>query len=76
MNPKSGLKIRPFRQAHLNRDRDRELIHLSVYLRDIAQYCEDFDTLNHKKWERYKPDKNRSAIKRKADDSAPPAPKE
>ncbi|CAG4964303.1 unnamed protein product [Parnassius apollo] len=79
MNPKSGLKIRPFRQAHLNRDRDRELLHLSTYLRDIAQYCEDFDQLNHKKWEKYKPDKNRTqhaGSKRKAEDSAPSTPKE
>lgn len=79
MNPKSGLKIRPFRQAHLNRDRDRELLHLSTYLKDIAQYCEDFDQLNHKKWEKYKPDKNRSqqaGSKRKAEDSAPTTPKE
>ncbi|XP_041985205.1 ubiquitin-like domain-containing CTD phosphatase 1 [Aricia agestis] len=76
MNPKSGLKIRPFRQAHLNRDRDRELVHLSTYLREIAQYCEDFDTLNHKKWEKYKPDKSKiqqAGNKRKAEDSAPSA---
>lgn len=72
MNPKSGLKIRPFRQAHLNRDKDRELVHLSTYLLDIAQYCDDFDTLNHKKWEKYKPDrKSHSASKRKAEDSTP-----
>lgn len=72
MNPKSGLKIRPFRQAHLNRDRDRELLHLSTYLRDIAQYCDDFDQLNHKKWEKYKPDKKapHAGSKRKADDNS------
>ncbi|KAI8423258.1 hypothetical protein MSG28_014287 [Choristoneura fumiferana] len=77
MNPKSGLKIRPFRQAHLNRDKDRELVHLSTYLLDIAQYCDDFDTLNHKKWEKYKPDrKSHSASKRKAEDSSPSSHKE
>lgn len=80
MNPKSGLKIRPFRQAHLNRDKDRELLHLSTYLRDIAQYCDDFDTLNHKKWEKYKPDKNRTqqaaGSKRKAEDATSTPPKE
>ncbi|XP_059050522.1 ubiquitin-like domain-containing CTD phosphatase 1 [Achroia grisella] len=78
MNPKSGLKIRPFRQAHLNRDRDRELLHLSTYLRDIAQYCDDFDQLNHKKWEKYKPDKKtqQAGSKRKAEDSAPSTPNE
>ena len=79
MNPKSGLKIRPFRQAHLNRDRDRELLHLATYLRDIAMFCEDFDVLNHKKWEKYKPDRNRIQLagsKRKAEDSTPSTPKE
>lgn len=76
MNPKSGLKIRPFRQAHLNRDKDRELLLLATYLKDIALYCDDFDTLNHKKWEKYKPDKRHHAgSKRKAEDS-PSKPKE
>lgn len=71
MNPRSGLKIRPFRQAHLNRDKDRELLHLSVYLRDIAMFCDDFDSLNHKKWEKFKPDKKAhiAGNKRKADDN-------
>lgn len=61
------------------RDKDRELLNLSTYLRDIAQYCEDFDTLNHKKWEKYKPDKNRSqqaGSKRKAEDNSPSTTKE
>ncbi|XP_004926155.1 ubiquitin-like domain-containing CTD phosphatase 1 [Bombyx mandarina] len=76
MNPKSGLKIRPFRQAHLNRDKDRELLYLSTYLKDIAQNCEDFDQLNHKKWEKYKPDRKLQAgSKRKAEDS-PSKPRE
>lgn len=77
MNPKSGLKIRPFRQAHLNRERDRELLHLSTYLKDIANYCDDFDTLNHKRWEKFKPDKRTQQVgsKRKAEDS-PSQPKE
>ncbi|WAR21786.1 UBCP1-like protein [Mya arenaria] len=29
MNPQSGLKIRPFRQAHIAREKDRELLKLS-----------------------------------------------
>ena len=57
MNPKSGLKIRPFRQAHLNRQSDKELLKLSRYLRDIAENCVDFDKLNHRKWEQYDPRK-------------------
>lgn len=56
MNPKSGLRIRPFAQAHLNRDKDRELLKLKRYLRKIAENCEDFNELNHRKWETYKPD--------------------
>lgn len=57
MNPKSGLKIRPFRQAHFNRDTDKELLKLSKYLKDIAEHSEDFNALNHRKWESYNPKK-------------------
>lgn len=57
MNPQSGLKIRAFRQAHLNRDKDTELLKLGKYLKDIAKHCEDFSQLNHRKWERYNPGK-------------------
>lgn len=52
MNPKSGLVIRPFRQAHLNRDTDKELTKLAKYLKEIAK-CDDFNKLSHRKWERY-----------------------
>lgn len=55
MNPKSGLRIRPFLQAHLNRHKDTELLKLSVYLKDIAEHCSDFNNLNHRKWESFKP---------------------
>lgn len=55
MNPKNGLRIRPFRQAHFNRDKDRELLHLSKYLKDLAQNCSDFTKVNHRHWEKYKP---------------------
>lgn len=57
MNPQSGLKIRPFRQAHLNRDKDNELVKLKQYLKDIATHCDDFTKLNHRKWEKYNPSK-------------------
>lgn len=53
MNPKSGLVIRPFRQAHLNRETDKELVKLARYLKEIARNCDDFNKLTHKKWERY-----------------------
>lgn len=57
MNPQSGLRIRAFRQAHLNRDKDTELLKLRKYLKDIAEHCEDFTSLNHRKWEHYNPRK-------------------
>ncbi|XP_032240517.2 ubiquitin-like domain-containing CTD phosphatase 1 [Nematostella vectensis] len=53
MNPQNGLKIRPFREAHFNRDKDKELLKLSKYLKNIAS-LEDFSNLNHKYWESYK----------------------
>lgn len=53
MNPQAGLKIRAFRQAHQNRDNDRELLRLSSYLKDIAQ-LEDISKLHHSRWERYR----------------------
>ncbi|XP_051870809.1 ubiquitin-like domain-containing CTD phosphatase 1 isoform X2 [Pristis pectinata] len=52
MNPQNGLKIRPFMKAHLNRDKDMELMKLSQYLKEIGK-LEDFTELNHKYWERY-----------------------
>lgn len=57
MNPRSGLRIRPFRQAHFNRDTDRELFKLMKYLRNIAENCDNFDRLNHRNWESYDPKK-------------------
>lgn len=53
MNPKSGLRIKPFSEAHLNRHKDKELVKLAKYLKAIAEHCDDFDTLNHRRWEDY-----------------------
>lgn len=55
MNPRNGLRIRPFKQAHLNRANDRELLQLSKYLKDLAEHCSDFSSVNHRHWEKYKP---------------------
>ncbi|CAG0887336.1 unnamed protein product [Cyprideis torosa] len=52
MNPQSGLKIRPFREAHLNRDTDAELLYLKRYLRLIRKE-EDFTVFNHRKWRKH-----------------------
>ncbi|XP_034937252.1 ubiquitin-like domain-containing CTD phosphatase 1 [Chelonus insularis] len=53
MNPGSGLKIKAFREAHLNRDKDTELLKLAHYLEQIAD-VDDFQTLDHRKWQDYK----------------------
>lgn len=55
MNPQSGLRIKAFRQAHFNRDKDTELLKLRKYLKDIASICDDFTKLNHRKWEKFDP---------------------
>ncbi|XP_056647963.1 ubiquitin-like domain-containing CTD phosphatase 1 [Diorhabda sublineata] len=55
MNPKNGLRIKPFREAHLNRGKDKELLNLAKYLKDLAENCPDFASVNHRHWEKYKP---------------------
>jgi len=52
MNPTCGLKIRPFKNAHQNRDKDRELVKLTDYLLKIAE-LDSFESLDHNKWEKY-----------------------
>jgi len=52
MNPSCGLKIRPFKNAHQNREKDRELLDLSNYLLKIDK-VDDFTTLKHRRWEKY-----------------------
>ncbi|KAK3086059.1 hypothetical protein FSP39_012867 [Pinctada imbricata] len=54
MNPQSGLRIRSFRNAHVNRHIDTELVKLSKYLKDIST-LDDFTMLDHGKWDRYRP---------------------
>ncbi|EDV20099.1 uncharacterized protein TRIADDRAFT_51063 [Trichoplax adhaerens] len=51
MNPQSGLRIRPFREAHKNQQTDKELLKLKKYLKRIAK-LDDFTELNHRRWER------------------------
>ncbi|XP_037282606.1 ubiquitin-like domain-containing C-terminal domain phosphatase 1 [Rhipicephalus microplus] len=55
MNPQSGLRVRPFRNAHVNQSTDRELLRLRQYLKDIARSVDDFTQLDHRKWESYMP---------------------
>jgi ubiquitin-like domain-containing CTD phosphatase 1 len=54
MNPQQGLRIRPFRNAHSARSTDDELLRLSVYLGAIAA-LDDFSSLDHRRWESYRP---------------------
>lgn len=53
MNPQSGLKIAPFKNAPVNRHTDMELFLLEKYLSLIAERETDFTKLNHKHWKRY-----------------------
>lgn len=68
MNPRNGLRIRPYRKAHTNRATDHELLKLMKYLRKLALY-DDLTEFNHKHWEKYvrRRDENR---KRKRDEYA------
>lgn len=54
MNPQTGLKIRPFKNALTAGTKDRELRRLSRYLKAIAG-MEDFTTLDHRHWEKVLP---------------------
>ncbi|KAJ8686240.1 hypothetical protein QAD02_022034 [Eretmocerus hayati] len=67
MNPQSGLRIRAFRQAHLNRHKDRELLKLAKYLDSIAS-LDDFQVLNHRKWEEFRSKKSRSSKRSNTDE--------
>lgn len=70
MNPQSGLRIRAFRQAHLNRHKDRELLKLAKYLELIAQ-LDDFQVLNHRKWEEYRSKQRKSSKRTDSEESYP-----
>ncbi|TBU65507.1 HAD IIID h [Dichomitus squalens] len=51
LNPKEGLKISAFKNAHTEQARaDRELSKLGIYLVHIATSCEDFREANHARW--------------------------
>lgn len=79
MNPSNGLRIRAFRQAHINRSSDKELLKLGKYLKEIAS-VEDLSSLNHRNWEKYVNKQRRRKDKKKrkrssgtSNDSQPPA---
>lgn len=77
MNPKNGLKIRPFREAHLNWEMDKELLHLAEYLVEISK-LDDFTKLNHRNWEKfikkaqYKKEKRHKKDKTDSNEPKPP----
>ena len=52
MNPQNGLRIEPYKNAHTNRDKDKELMKLSAYLKKISK-LEDLSDLKHKHWYKY-----------------------
>lgn len=51
-NKQNGLVIRPFKRAHLTRDSDKELLHLTKYLLAIAP-LPSLRHLHHSKWQSY-----------------------
>ncbi|KAL3614598.1 hypothetical protein CASFOL_041684 [Castilleja foliolosa] len=52
MNPQNGLKIKPFKKAHVNRSSDQELVKLTQYLLTIAE-LKDLSSLKHNNWESF-----------------------
>jgi ubiquitin-like domain-containing CTD phosphatase 1 len=52
MNPQNGLKIEPYKNAHTNCTKDKELYYLDVYLKKISKLS-DLSELNHKHWHKY-----------------------
>ncbi|KAA3676470.1 ubiquitin-like domain-containing CTD phosphatase 1 [Paragonimus westermani] len=64
MNPQSGLRIRSYRDAHVNYKTDHELRDLALYLELIAAREPDFKRLNHNHWERYVSRHKRQRINR------------
>lgn len=71
MNPQSGLRVKPFRNAHRHRSTDRELLRLARYLKDIACSVDDFTELNHRNWETYMPKTLRSSEAEPAEPTLP-----
>ena len=54
MNPQNGLKVKPFKNAHTSRYKDKELPKLLKYLIAISK-LDSFKHLDHSQWETYKP---------------------
>ena len=50
LNPKNGLKIAPFKHKNTN---DLELVHLALYLRDMAAEP-DLSQVDHSKWRKHR----------------------
>ena len=53
MNPQTGLKIRPFKNALTEGHKDKELKRLTRYLKAISD-MDDFTSLDHRNWEKVK----------------------
>mmetsp|Transcript_19420 Transcript_19420/g.54299 ORF Transcript_19420/g.54299 Transcript_19420/m.54299 type:complete len:341 (+) Transcript_19420:134-1156(+) len=52
MNKQQGLVIRPFKRAHLNRHKDKELKYLATYLTMVGP-LEKLSNLEHNEWPEY-----------------------
>lgn len=53
LNPKNGVLIRSFRDAHMTHKEDEELKHLTRYLEEIA-LVEDLNEIDHGNWEQHR----------------------
>ncbi|CAK9784221.1 unnamed protein product [Cutaneotrichosporon oleaginosum] len=80
LNPGEGLKIRAFKGAGtLEGASDRELKKLGSYLIDIAQTTDDFTTIDHSRWKKWRRRReaeareNEAAAEAEADTSGPAA---
>ena len=51
-------QIKAFRDAHFNRNSDKELLQLAKYLRAIAK-LETFESLDHRTWREYMRDQRK-----------------
>lgn len=52
MNPRNGLKISPFKDAHRSRHTDRELAFLTRYI-ELMNAVEDISSIDHNEWKKY-----------------------
>ena len=53
LNPRSGIKIAPYKNSSETRASDQELLFLTRYLAHIATAIDDFTKLDHSQWKKF-----------------------